>query len=104
MDVGVLLEAGGGREGLAALGAGVAAGAHVVGADVALQVRGVREDLLAVLAGEAPELAVHRLVAEEVGPPRERLGTVVTRVLIRLVAVVLHHVLVQSAGRQSNGN
>ena len=97
VDVRVLLQPRARREGLAALGAGVAPGAHVVGADVALQVRRVGEDLLAVLAGEAAELAVHRLVAEEVGPPRERLGAVVARVLVRLVAVALHHVLVQSA-------
>lgn len=38
MDVCVLLEARGGGEGLAALGAGVAAGARVLRADVALQV------------------------------------------------------------------
>ena len=99
----VLLEPRAGGEGLAALGAGVAAGAHVVGADVALQVGGVGEDLVAVLAGEAAELAVHRLVAEQVGPPRERLGAVVARVLVRLVAVALHHVLVQpEGGRNSN--
>lgn len=36
--MGVLLQAGGGGEGLPALGTGVAAGADVLGADVALEV------------------------------------------------------------------
>lgn len=45
MDVGVLLEAGTGRERLAALGARVAPRAHVMGPDVALKVGRVREDL-----------------------------------------------------------
>ena len=100
MDVRVLLQPRARRESLAALGTGVTPGAHVVGANVALQVRRVREHLLAVFAGKAAELAVHGFVAEEVGPPRERLGAVVARVLVRLVAVALHHVLVQSAGRR----
>jgi hypothetical protein len=45
VDVRVLLQPGAGGERLAALGARVAAGAHVVRADVALQVARIREDL-----------------------------------------------------------
>lgn len=45
VDVGVLLEARARGEGLAALDAGVTSGALVVRADVALQVRVIREDL-----------------------------------------------------------
>lgn len=45
VDVLVLLEAGGRGEGLAAVWAGVGPGAHVLGADVPLQVAGVREHL-----------------------------------------------------------
>jgi len=95
VDVGVLLEAAGCGKGLATLGAGMAAGAHVGGADVALEVAGIREDLVAVLAREAAELAVEHLVAEEVGAPGEALAAVLAHVLVRLVPVALHHVLVQ---------
>jgi hypothetical protein len=63
VDVRVLLQAARGGKRFAALGTGVAAGAHVGGADVALEVAGVGEDLVAVLAGEAAELAVEHLVA-----------------------------------------
>lgn len=45
MDVLVLLEARGGGEGLPAVWAGVGPGAHVLRADVSLQVAGVREHL-----------------------------------------------------------
>ena len=65
MYVCVLLEAGAGGECLAALGTGVTASAHVVGADVTLQVARVREHLLAVLAGETTKLAVDHLVPEK---------------------------------------
>ena len=92
----VLLQAAGGGERLPALGAGVAAGAHVVGADVALQVGGVGEDLVAVLAGEPPELPVHHLVSQEVWSPGESFIAVFTDILVRLVSVTLDHVLVQS--------
>ena len=95
VDVGVLLEAAGRGKGLAALWACVAARPHVGRADVALQVAGVREDLVAVLAGEAAELAVHHLVAQEVGAPGEALAAVLAHVLVSLVPVALHHVLVQ---------
>ena len=97
VDVCVLLEAAGGGEGFAALWTGVAARAHVRGADVSLQVAGVREDLVAVLAGEPPELAVHHLVAQQVGAPGEPLAAVLAHVLVRLVPVVVDHVLVQAA-------
>lgn len=95
VDVRVLLEAGGGGEGLSALRAGVAAGADVVGADVALQVARVGEHLVAVLAGEAAVLAVVHLVAEQVGAPREGLAAVLALVLTVLVAVSLNHVVVK---------
>ena len=52
VDVLVLLQATRGRKRLAALGAGVRSGAHVVGADVALQVAGVSEHLITVLTGK----------------------------------------------------
>lgn len=45
VDVRVLLEPGRGRERLPALGTGVTAGSHVVGADVPLKVRRIAEDL-----------------------------------------------------------
>ena len=95
MDVGVLLEAAGRGKGLAALGTGVAAGANVRGPDVALKVARVREDLVAVLAGEPAELAVDHLVAQEVGPPGEPFAAVLAHVLVGIIAVVVHHVLVQ---------
>ena len=92
VDVGVLLQPGARGEGLAALRAGVGAGADVVGADVPLEVAGVGEDLVAVLAGEAAELAVDHLVPQEVGTPGEGLVAVLALVLVRRVAVTLHHV------------
>jgi hypothetical protein len=48
VDVGVLLEARARGEGLAALGAGVAPRAHVLGPNVALEVRRIGEDLRVV--------------------------------------------------------
>lgn len=45
MNVSVLLEAGTGGEGFAALGARVTSRAHVMGPDVTLKVRRVCEDL-----------------------------------------------------------
>jgi hypothetical protein len=103
VDVGVLLEPAGRGKGLATLGAGVAAGAHVGGADVALQIAWVCEDLVAVLAGEAAELAVDHLVPKEVGAPSEALVAVFAHVLVRLIAVALHHVLVQPEIRVPRG-
>lgn len=96
VNVRVLLEPRARRERLAALGAGVAPRAHVVRANVPLKVAGVSKHLLAVLAGEAPELAVDHLVPEQVGSPRKGLGAVVAAVLVRLVAVAFDHVVVQS--------
>lgn len=61
VDVLVLLQAGRGGEGLAALCARVAARAHVLGPDVTLQVAGVGEDLVAVLARVAAVLVVRHL-------------------------------------------
>lgn len=46
VDVGVLLQAGRGRERFSALGAGVTPGTDVVSADVSLEVRRISEDLL----------------------------------------------------------
>ena len=96
VDVGVLFESAGGGKGFAALGTGVAARAHVAGADVSLQVARVGKHFLTVLAGEPPELAVDHLVAEQVGPPGEALGAVLADVFVGVVPVVLNHVFVQS--------
>ena len=71
------------------------AGPHMGCADVALQVARVGEDLVAVLTGETAELSVEHFVAEEVGPPGKALAAVLADVLVWLVAVALHHVLVQ---------
>ena len=48
----------------------------MVGPDVPLQVGGIGEDFVAVLAGEPPVLAVLHLVLQEVGPPGKRLWAV----------------------------
>lgn len=55
----VLLEPRGRGEGLAALVAGVAPGAHVAGADVPLEVAAVGEDGVAVLTSVLPAVAGH---------------------------------------------
>ncbi len=96
VDVCVLLQPRAGGEGLAALGTRVAAGAHMRGPDVALQVRRVCEDLFAVFTREPAEFAVNHLVAQEIGAPREALGAVVARVRARLVAVRVDHMVVQA--------
>lgn len=99
VDVGVLLEAGGGGECLAALWTGVTPGPHMRGPDVPLEVAGVSEHFVAILAGEPPELTVNHLVSEQVWPPGETFVTVFTKVLVRLVPMVFYHVLVQSKNR-----
>ena len=76
VNVGVLLEPRGGGEGLATFRTRMAPGPHVVGPDVPLQVGGIGEDFVAVLAGEPPVLAVLHLVFQEVGPPGKRLRAV----------------------------
>ena len=76
VNVGVLLEPRGGGEGLSTFRTRMAPGPHVVGPDVPLQVGGVGEDFVAVLAGEPPVLAVLHLVFQEVGPPGKRLWAV----------------------------
>lgn len=48
VDVGVLLESGTGCEGLAALGAGVAAGTNVMSSNVPLEIRRIGENLRVV--------------------------------------------------------
>lgn len=62
MYVLVLLEARGGGEGLPAVWAGVGPGTHVLGADVSLQVAGVREHL------GTQTLACHILLVAPCGP------------------------------------
>ena len=108
----VLLEPGGGGEGLAALGAGVRPGADVVRAYVALKVGGVGEDLGAVLAGVAARLGVaerprvrggERLVAVERRPPGEGPRAGAAAVLVGAVAVGAHQVLVEPAATKSHG-
>ena len=99
VDVGVLLEAGGGGECLAALWTGVAPGPHMRGPDVPLEVAGVSEHFVAILAGKPPELTVNHLVSEQVWPPGETFVTVFTKVLVRLIPMVFYHVLVQSIKR-----
>ena len=69
MYVCVLLQAAGGGKSLSALGASVAAGPYVLRANVPLQVAGIGEDLVAVLAGELQIAAVLLLVPQQVGLP-----------------------------------
>ena len=66
------------------------------GPNVALQIAGVGEHLVAVFAGESPKLSMYHLVAQEVGPPGEGLVAVVADILVGLVAVAVHHVTVQA--------
>lgn len=106
VDVGVLLEARRGGEGLAALRARVRPGADVVRSDVALEVGRVGEDLGAVFAGVAARLRVaewprvrvgERLVSVESRPPGEGAWTRAATVLVGTVAVRAHQVLVKPA-------
>ena len=99
VDVGVLLEAGGGGECLAALRTGVTPGPHMRGPDVPLEVAGVSEHFVAILAGKPPELTVNHLVSEQVWPPGKTFVTVFTKVLVRLIPMVFYHVFVQSIKR-----
>ena len=102
VDVCVLLEPGGGGECLATLWTGVTPGPDMRGPDVSLQVAGVSEHLVTVLAGESPELTVHHLVSEQVWPPGKSFVAVFTKVLVRLIPVVFYHVLIQSGKRNEN--
>lgn len=95
VDVGVLLQAGTGAESLAALGAGVTPGPHVVLPDVVGQAGGVGEHLGAVLAGKPPELAVHLHVLDQVRLPGELFAAARAGVVRLVVTVLLHHVFVQ---------
>ena len=100
VDVGVLLEAGGGGECLAAFWTGVTPGPHMRGPDVPLEVAGVGEHFVAILAGKPPELTVNHLVSEQVWPPGKTFVTVFTKVLVRLIPMVFYHVFVQSIKRK----
>ena len=102
VDVCVLFEPGGGGECLATLWTGVTPGPDMRGPDVPLQVAGVSEHLVTVLAGESPELTVHHLVSEQVWPPGKSFVAVFTKVLVRLIPVVFYHVLIQSGKRNEN--
>ena len=62
VDVSVLLQTARRREGLPALGAGVAPSSHVGGSDVALEVARVGEHLLAVLTRKPTELTMNHFV------------------------------------------
>ncbi len=95
MDVGVLFEAARGRECFPALRTSMASGANMIGPYVPLQIAWIGENLVAILAGEPPELSVNHLMPEQVRPPCERLRTVVTGVLASGMAVSVHHVLVE---------
>ena len=102
VDVCVLLEPGGCGECLSTLWTGVTPGTDMRGPDVPLEVAGVSEHLVAVLAGEFPKLTVHHLVSEQVWPPGKSFVAVFTKVLVRLIPVVFYHVLIQSEKRNEN--
>lgn len=92
MDVRVLLQARGGGERFAALGTGMRTGADMLRADVALEVAGIGEDLLAVLARVTTAVVVGDLVADEIRLPVEDFGTLVALVLAVGTARVLRAV------------
>lgn len=68
----------------------------VRGPDVPLEVAGVSEHFVAILARESPELTVNHLVSEQVWPPGEPFIAVFTKILVRLISMVFYHVLVKS--------
>lgn len=103
VDVCVLFETGTRREGFPALRAGVGTGPDVLGADVPLQDRWVRENPGAVLTREALVLSVYYLVLDEVWSPREGSRAVLALELASLEAVDCHQVLVQTAGTNGHG-
>ena len=91
----MLFESRGGSKGFAALGTGVAAGPHMIGSNVSLQIGGVGEDFVTILAGESPEFAVYHFVSQEVGAPGEGFGTVFTGVLASIVTMGVNHMFIQ---------
>ena len=102
VDVCVLLEPGGGGECLATLWTGVTPGPDMRGPDVSLQVAGVSEHLVTVLAGESPELTVHHLVSEQVGPPGKPFIAMFANIFICLISMILNHVLVKSKTKKNS--
>ena len=73
----------------------------VRGPDVPLEVAGVSEHFVAILAREPPELTVNHLVSEQVWPPGEPFIAVFTDILVSLVPVALYHVFVQAANKRN---
>ena len=102
VDVSVLLQTARRREGLPALGAGVAPSSHVGGSDVALEVARVGEHLVAVLTREPSELAVNHFVTEQVWSPGKAFIAMFADILVSLVAVAVYHVFVQAANKRNN--
>lgn len=103
VDVGVLLQARAGGEGLPTFRAGVRACPRVLVTDVLLQDHGVGEDPRAVLTRVSLVLPVKRLVLDEVGAPGEGSRAVVAAVLAGGVPVRCDQVFVQPAGGRRTG-
>lgn len=92
----MLLEAGRGGEGLAALLTGEGAGAGMVDPNVPLEIARVAEVLVAVLAVEFLLLAVQQdLVSRQTRSPAEAPRTQVALVLLCRVAVLADQVVVE---------
>ena len=74
---------------------GMTSGAHVIGANVTLQIARIREDFIAIFARKSPEFSMDHLVTEQIGSPGKRLWAVFALVRASLVAVGVNHMIIQ---------
>ena len=101
VDVRVLLQSARSRESFPALWTRVTPCPHVTGPDVSLEVAGIREHFVTILAGEPSKLSVNHLVSEKVGSPGKPFIAMFANIFICLISVILNHVLVKSKTKKN---
>ena len=97
--MGVLLQTAGSCKCFAALRTGVAPSSDVGGPDVSLKIARICEYFVTVFTGKPAELPVNHLVSKKVWSPGEPFAAVFAHILVRIIAVVVNHMLVQSENK-----
>ena len=96
MDVSMLLQAARCGKSLATFWTSMAASTYVGGSDMPLQIAWICKYFVAIFTGKSPKLAMYHLVPQKVWPPSKSLAAMFAYILVRLIAMAVHHVFVQS--------
>ena len=92
----MLLQAAGGGKSLPTFWTSMAASTYVGGSDMPLQIAWICKYFVAIFTGKSPKLAMNHLVPQKVWPPSKSLAAMFAYILVRLIAMAVHHVFVQS--------